>query len=148
MRRVVFTLSQLVPAIAVAFGVCAAASPGAERIKWVTARHISSIDGPEVYDAYCAVCHGKAGRGDGPAAKHLTVAVPDLTRICERDRAFNALHVSQHVISGAKPRVAMANWPQVFRDNYSSESFAHLAMFNVVRHVESLQAASATRATR
>ena len=30
---------------------------------------IDSIQGPALFGAYCAVCHGKDGRGAGPMAK-------------------------------------------------------------------------------
>ncbi len=35
--------------------------------------------GQKMYDALCNVCHGKYGRGDGPAATYLKVAPPDFT---------------------------------------------------------------------
>lgn len=35
--------------------------------------------GKELYDAFCYVCHGIYGRGDGPAAKYLTPLPPDFT---------------------------------------------------------------------
>ena len=48
-------------------------------------RLISSIQGPQLYDAYCAVCHGKDGKGTGPMAKSLKPVTPDLTRIAMRN---------------------------------------------------------------
>jgi hypothetical protein len=36
------------------------------------------------YEANCAVCHGKNGRGEGPLAEHLAIAVPDITRLSAR----------------------------------------------------------------
>jgi len=38
-------------------------------------------DGSRLYGDYCAVCHGSAGRGDGPLAPGLTVAPPNLRRL-------------------------------------------------------------------
>ncbi|MGF1503204.1 MAG: c-type cytochrome [Paracoccaceae bacterium] len=37
--------------------------------------------GERVYNSRCAVCHGTDGRGTGPYAELLTVALPDLTRL-------------------------------------------------------------------
>src|SRR5690242_18510605 len=37
------------------------------------------------YSVYCASCHGKSGRGDGPVAGDLKVAPPDLTRLAARN---------------------------------------------------------------
>ncbi len=37
------------------------------------------VEGRRIYDAYCAACHGKEGRGDGPAAARLDPAPGDFT---------------------------------------------------------------------
>ena len=42
---------------------------------------IDKVGGRELFVRYCASCHGMDGRGDGPAAEVLAVAVPDLTRL-------------------------------------------------------------------
>jgi mono/diheme cytochrome c family protein len=47
-------------------------------------RLIASIQGPALYKAYCAVCHGPEAKGDGPMAATLKVHPPDLTRISTR----------------------------------------------------------------
>ena len=38
-----------------------------------------------MFDTYCAVCHGKEGKGNGPAAASLTKAPADLTKISARN---------------------------------------------------------------
>ena len=43
------------------------------------------IDGRTAYMENCASCHGVDGKGDGPAARGLTVAPPDLTTIAARN---------------------------------------------------------------
>lgn len=43
------------------------------------------IDGRTAYMENCAGCHGVDGRGDGPAARDLAVAPPDLTTITARN---------------------------------------------------------------
>jgi mono/diheme cytochrome c family protein len=39
----------------------------------------------EMFTTYCAVCHGKEGKGNGPAASALTKAPADLTKISARN---------------------------------------------------------------
>ncbi|MEZ5778316.1 MAG: c-type cytochrome [Paracoccaceae bacterium] len=41
--------------------------------------------GRETFAGACAACHGAEAAGDGPMAALLTVPVPDLTRIAERN---------------------------------------------------------------
>lgn len=56
--------------------------------------------GERTYLAACAGCHGAAGDGGGPMTGILTVPVPDLTRLAERnDGVFPWLRVV-HVVDG------------------------------------------------
>lgn len=43
-----------------------------------------AMSGKELYERFCAACHGVTGRGDGPVAASLSVEVPDLTLIARR----------------------------------------------------------------
>ncbi|MEL6684381.1 MAG: cytochrome c [Pseudomonadota bacterium] len=43
------------------------------------------LDGRTAYLDNCASCHGTTGKGDGPAARGLAVAPPDLTTIAARN---------------------------------------------------------------
>ena len=45
---------------------------------------ISSIQGPALYKAYCAACHGVDGKGGGPMAQSLKAKPTDLTHISTR----------------------------------------------------------------
>ena len=38
-----------------------------------------------MYKQYCAVCHGKTGKGDGPAAADLKTAPADLTALAKKN---------------------------------------------------------------
>jgi mono/diheme cytochrome c family protein len=44
-----------------------------------TRLHAQPSRGKFVYDAHCVECHGASGKGDGPAASHLTPAPRDFT---------------------------------------------------------------------
>lgn len=56
--------------------------------------------GKDEYMARCATCHGESAEGDGPLAELMTVPVPDLTSIAERnDGVFPMLEII-YVIDG------------------------------------------------
>ena len=65
-----------------------------------TVRLIDSIQGPNLYKAYCAVCHGSKGKGDGPMMMFLKTAPSDLTRISARNGGTFPLARIRRVISG------------------------------------------------
>jgi mono/diheme cytochrome c family protein len=56
--------------------------------------------GKQLYEQYCASCHGASGRGDGPVAKALTIETPDLTRLAQRRGAFFDRDLVERVIDG------------------------------------------------
>ena len=43
-----------------------------------------SSDGRQMFTEYCAACHGKSGKGDGPAAAALTPKPSDLTQFAKK----------------------------------------------------------------
>jgi mono/diheme cytochrome c family protein len=43
-----------------------------------------AMSGKDLYQRFCASCHGAQGRGDGPVAASFKVEVPDLTLIARR----------------------------------------------------------------
>ena len=60
---------------------------------------LEDYSGAELFDRFCASCHGSAARGDGPVAASLNVAVPDLTMIAARYGEFPAMSI-RDVIDG------------------------------------------------
>lgn len=60
---------------------------------------LNDYSGPELFDRFCASCHGSEARGDGPVAASLNVAVPDLTTIAVRYGEFPAALV-RDIIDG------------------------------------------------
>jgi mono/diheme cytochrome c family protein len=78
-----------------------------------------SKSGKELYERYCASCHGVTGRGDGPVARSLRVEVPDLTRYAERhgdffDRALVEQVIDGRHVIGAHGSRAMPVWGEDF----------------------------------
>lgn len=65
------------------------------------AQDLSGYSGEELYQRYCASCHGRQGLGDGPAAEALRVMVPDLTRLYRRHgNRFPADQVRRSIVGG------------------------------------------------
>jgi mono/diheme cytochrome c family protein len=60
---------------------------------------LDDYSGPELFDRFCASCHGSEARGDGPVAASLNVAVPDLTTIATRYGEFPSMLV-RDIIDG------------------------------------------------
>lgn len=50
-------------------------------IKHVPVSRTSAASGKEMFTQYCASCHGKEAKGDGPAAAALSIPPPDLTAL-------------------------------------------------------------------
>jgi mono/diheme cytochrome c family protein len=44
----------------------------------------AEFSGRELYQRFCASCHGLGGSGDGPVAPSFKVMLPDLTEITQR----------------------------------------------------------------
>jgi mono/diheme cytochrome c family protein len=60
---------------------------------------LDDYSGPELFERFCASCHGSGARGNGPVAASLNVAVPDLTTIAARYGEFPAMSI-RDVIDG------------------------------------------------
>ncbi|MBW1885021.1 MAG: cytochrome c [Deltaproteobacteria bacterium] len=66
--------------------------------------------GARVFAAYCAVCHGPAGKGDGPAAAALVPPPSDLTG----PRPAHLRGIPRRaIIENGSPKTAMAAWKGV-----------------------------------
>lgn len=117
-----------------------------KQIKYVPARPISPVSDQQMYTAYCAVCHGTFGRGNGPAAEGLTVPPPDLTALARKN---GGKYPSDHVRSaiegdlrlpthGAKE---MPAWGDLFwRMSQGRSSEVQLRVSTLNNYIESLQA--------
>jgi mono/diheme cytochrome c family protein len=115
------------------------------QIKYVPVKPTSPASGQEMYTAYCAVCHGNDGRGNGPAAEALRVAPADLTALAKKngnrypsDRVRSAIEGDARLQThGSKE---MPAWGTLFwgmSQGHSSE--VQLRVSNLDKHVESMQ---------
>ena len=112
-------------------------------LKYVRPENISAARGPEMFRAYCAVCHGVDGRGGGPAAASLKKRPADLTQLSRKNngkfpkvRVGNVIQGNDIVAShGSRD---MPIWGSVFRTMGDSAT-VKLRVDNLTAFLESLQ---------
>ena len=105
----------------------------------------SAASGQEMFIAYCAVCHGKEGRGDGPAASEFKTPPTNLTLLSLNNNGkFPTAYVTQVIRTG--PRDAKAHgskdmpvWGTLF-GSISDEETVKLRIYNLSKYIETLQA--------
>jgi cytochrome c553 len=116
------------------------------QIKREPAVAINSIEGKDTYAAYCAVCHGRTGTGNGPAAPALKVAPADLTRLAARQGGeYNPVVVERMILGTGKTMPAhgdldMPIWGPVFHSMTNSKGIEALRLHNLVSYLKSIQA--------
>jgi mono/diheme cytochrome c family protein len=65
---------------------------------------IRSVEGPDLFRAYCASCHGEDAKGNGPAAVALKSKVPDLTVLAKNNGGkFPEDRVRKSIMSDVAP---------------------------------------------
>lgn len=110
-----------------------------------------AMSGKELYERFCASCHGESGRGDGRVAASLKTEVPDLTLIARRakgsyprDRIVRIID-GRHVI-GAHGTRTMPVWGEDFSrlelGNPDAERATRIVIVRLADYVWLLQKAT------
>jgi mono/diheme cytochrome c family protein len=102
--------------------------------------------GDELFKTYCASCHGRSAKGDGPIAEHLRSRPPDLTLIARRAGGkFDADRVHR-IIDGRNPvsghgGADMPVWGDAFKRSGrgGTEEAVSARIREIVEHLRSLQ---------
>ena len=141
MRKIVFCLS-----------LCGAAFD--QPLSWAqdqpskpeTVRLIDSIQGPTLYRAYCAICHGSDGKGGGPMAQSLKVRPTDLTHISARNGGTFPVARIERIISGEETVPAahgtreMPLWGPIFSQIAWDQDLGRVRIDNLGRYIREMQA--------
>jgi mono/diheme cytochrome c family protein len=133
--RSVSFLGIAVAIIGIAWGV-QRADPAKERL-------IASMQGPTLYEAYCAACHGPDAKGNGPAASTLKLTPADLTRISARNGGKFPLMRVERIISGEEERRghgAMPEWGPFFSEVGRDQDLGRVRIDNLARYLRDIQA--------
>jgi mono/diheme cytochrome c family protein len=107
---------------------------------------IASMAGSDLYQAYCASCHGRQGKGDGPTVPALKARLPDLTTLARRNGGiFPSARVAALVTHGealASPAHGsreMPVWGPIFRALDPNDTRATVRISSIVEFVASMQ---------
>lgn len=106
---------------------------------------IDSLGATDSYVFYCAPCHGRSGKGDGPVAVSLRARPADLTTLAERNGGtFPRERIAAYITGIGRPIPAhgtseMPVWGPAFRALDATDRRAAVRVSAIVDHLESLQ---------
>ena len=132
-------VSMLVLLVAVVISASAQTTPPRQPL-------VRPVDGATIFKNNCAACHGREGRGDGPASKALNRRVPDLTALSHRNGgAFPRVHVRTTIMFGADDLLpshgskTMPIWGSVFHEIEFDQDLGNVRLENITTYLESIQ---------
>lgn len=118
----------------------------------IAPEQVDRADGRTLYEGLCASCHGLDARGGGPVAEALSVPMPDLTRLSERnDGRFPLARVERSIRGPETLEIhggpQMPLWGPALEGVFdhlphvNREAFAANRIRRLARYLESLQVA-------
>jgi len=129
--------------LSAALGVLQAQNP--PNVKKVPIRPTSAASGQQMFNTYCATCHGPEGRGDGPVAVALKKAPADLSSLTIRNNGkFPDLDLFHSILGdgtiAAHGSKDMPVWGDVLKSlDGDSSSMVRLRISNLIDYIKSLQ---------
>jgi len=147
MRVMKFIIAAVILAMLSTLAVAQQAAPAqAPTVKHVPITNAPSNSGKDMFNSYCAVCHGKDGKGGGPAAPALKTPPTDLTLLAKNAGGkYPASHVAS-VIRGQATTPShgsqdMPVWGPLFSSiSQGHEGQVQQRVTNLVTYIEGLQA--------
>jgi mono/diheme cytochrome c family protein len=108
---------------------------------------IASLYGRDLFDFYCAPCHGRDGKGSGPVAPALKAPPADLTKISKANGGTFPAAAVESFVTGAAPRAVASHgstdmpvWGPIFRSLDPNDAMTRARVTNIVGYIGSLQA--------
>ena len=84
--------------VVAALALASTASAQQPKVEKGPIKPVPASNAAKMFDTYCAVCHGTGGQGNGPAAKSLTKAPADLTKLAANNKGtFPEVHVKRFI---------------------------------------------------
>jgi mono/diheme cytochrome c family protein len=107
---------------------------------------IPSLAGQDLFTFYCATCHGRDGKGNGPIAAVLKVPPADLTQLRRRnggsfprERLVGFIAGGGSMLNGAHGSNEMPVWGPIFMALDPSDRMTVIRIENVVQYLETIQ---------
>lgn len=127
---------RMVPIVLLVCGVLVHAQESAE--------NPSPTSGKEMFNAYCAPCHGIDAKGDGPAASVFRRRPSDLTKLARKNGGkFPGAEVANelsNVYRAPHGSREMPVWGPILSEiSPKSEAVGALRVANIVNYIETLQ---------
>jgi mono/diheme cytochrome c family protein len=87
--------------------------------------------GQQFFMQYCASCHGKDGRGNGPVSPYLKITVPNLTLLKKNNKEIYPMAKVMSAIDGSRVVRAhgdreMPVWGEIFRKEAEAAKYTEL----------------------
>jgi mono/diheme cytochrome c family protein len=114
-------------------------------VKKVPAPYTRASSGKDMYVSYCASCHGKDGKGNGPAASALKSVPTDLTQLAASNGGrFPENHVVQtlrgDICTPSHGSKEMPVWGPIFEAlGAKNDGLVYLRIRNLTKYIASLQ---------
>jgi mono/diheme cytochrome c family protein len=107
---------------------------------------IHSVEGPDLFQVYCASCHGLDAKGRGPIAPALKTKVADLTVLARNSGGQFPSNRVRRIISGDEVTAShgsreMPIWGPIFHQVESDRDWGNVRLENLVKYLESIQLA-------
>jgi len=128
--------------VAIGLVLAPASLPAADTAAAAAAR------GRVTFGRYCVACHGPQAKGDGPLARDLSVPVPDLTTLAQRNGGKFPSERVLHVIQGGETvrghgTADMPAWGDAFKKTKGTgEATSDAAIRNLGQYLRTLQQAA------
>jgi mono/diheme cytochrome c family protein len=115
-------------------------------VRQVPITDVPSNSGKQMFNSYCAVCHGTDAKGSGPAAAALKSVPADLTQLAQKN---GGKYPSAHVASVIRGQATMPShgsqdmpiWGPLFSSiSQGHEGQVQQRTANLVQYIETLQA--------
>ncbi len=106
---------------------------------------IPSIEGADLYRAYCATCHGVDAKGGGPMALVLKAPLPDLTLIARHNKGVFPTERVEAIISGEQDLITahgsreMPMWGSIFSQIVWDRDMGKVRIHNLAKYLEMIQ---------
>jgi mono/diheme cytochrome c family protein len=106
---------------------------------------IQSIQGPDLFRAYCSSCHGTDAKGGGPMTASLKVKPSDLTKISAHNGGTFPRMKIERIISGEEQPAtghgssAMPVWGPIFSQVTTDVDLGRVRIDNLARYLASIQ---------